>query len=114
VRHIASVASFFLSRIDTMVDRMLENSIRAAQGRDLDRVTANRQLLGKAAIANAKLAYKRFMDLFYGEAFAKLREAGAQVQRPLWASTGTKNPMYPDTMYVDNLIGKDTVNTLPP
>ncbi|MBZ0286485.1 MAG: transaldolase [Anaerolineae bacterium] len=64
IRHIASVASFFLSRIDTMVDRMLENNIRAAQGRDLDRVAANRELLGKAAIANAKMAYKRFMDMF--------------------------------------------------
>ncbi len=114
VQKIASVASFFLSRIDTMVDRMLENNIRSAQGRDLDRVAANRKLLGKAAIANAKIAYKHFMDLFYGERFARLREAGAQVQRPLWASTSTKNPAYPDTMYIDNLIGKDTVNTVPP
>jgi transaldolase/glucose-6-phosphate isomerase len=114
VTHIASVASFFLSRIDTMVDRMLENNIRAAQGRDLDRVAANRKLLGRAAIANAKLAYKRFQALFYGERFARLREAGASVQRPLWASTSTKNPAYPDTMYVDNLIARDTVNTVPP
>ncbi|MEO8609915.1 MAG: bifunctional transaldolase/phosoglucose isomerase [Chloroflexota bacterium] len=114
ISHIASVASFFLSRIDVMVDRMLENNIRSAQGRDLDRVAANRELLGKAAIGNAKLAYKRFMDMFYGESFAKLRDAGAQVQRPLWASTGTKNPAYPDTLYVDTLIGKDTVNTVPP
>lgn len=114
VTQVASVASFFLSRIDTMVDRMLENNIRAAQGRDLDRVAANRKLLGKAAIANAKLAYKRFMAIFYGERFARLREAGANVQRPLWASTSTKNPAYPDTMYVDNLIARDTVNTLPP
>lgn len=114
VDKIASVASFFLSRIDTMIDRILENNIRAAQGRDLDRVAANRKLLGKAAIANAKLAYKRFMELFYGERFAKLREAGAQVQRPLWASTSTKNPAYEDTMYIDRLIGKDTVNTVPP
>jgi transaldolase/glucose-6-phosphate isomerase len=114
ISHIASVASFFLSRIDTMVDKMLENNIRAAQGRDLGRVAANRELLGKAAIANAKMAYKRFMKMFYGERFAKLREAGARVQRPLWASTGTKNPAYPDTMYIDNLIGKDTVNTVPP
>lgn len=114
VSHIASVASFFLSRIDTMVDRMLENNIRAAQGRDIDRIAANRKLLGKAAIANAQLAYKRFTELFYGERFSRLREAGAAVQRPLWASTSTKNPAYPDTMYVDNLIAKDTVNTLPP
>ncbi|MBX3065130.1 MAG: bifunctional transaldolase/phosoglucose isomerase [Anaerolineae bacterium] len=113
VSQIASVASFFLSRIDTLVDKQLENNIRAAQGRDLDRVSANRQLLGKAAIANAKVAYKRFKYLFYGDRFAKLREAGAMVQRPLWASTGTKNPAYPDTLYLDSLIGKDTVNTVP-
>lgn len=114
VTRIASVASFFLSRIDSMIDQMLENNIRAAQGRDIDRVQANSKLLGKAAIANAKLAYKRFLNLFYGERFARLREAGAAVQRPLWASTSTKNPAYPDTMYIDSLIGKDTVNTVPP
>jgi transaldolase/glucose-6-phosphate isomerase len=115
ISHIASVASFFLSRIDVLIDKMLENNMRAAQGRDLDRMGANRELLGKAAIANARLAYKRFMDMFYNsEQFAKLSAAGAQVQRPLWASTGTKNPAYPDTIYVDNLIGKDTVNTVPP
>ncbi|MEP6984695.1 MAG: bifunctional transaldolase/phosoglucose isomerase [Chloroflexota bacterium] len=114
ISNIASVASFFLSRIDVMIDRMLENNIRSAQGRDLDIVARNRELLGKAAIANAKMAYKRFMDMFYGEGFAKLQAAGAQVQRPLWASTGTKNPAYPDTMYLDRLIGKDTVNTVPP
>lgn len=114
VSNIASVASFFLSRIDVMVDQILENNIRAAQGRDLDRVAANSKLLGKAAISNAKLAYKRFMEMFYGERFAKLREAGAKPQRPLWASTSTKNPAYPDTLYVDSLIGRDTVNTLPP
>lgn len=114
VTGIASVASFFLSRIDTMVDRILDNNIRAAQGRDLDRVSANNQLKGKAAIANAKVAYKRFLHLFYGDRFAKLLAAGAQVQRLLWASTGTKNPAYPDTLYLDALIGKDTVNTVPP
>jgi transaldolase/glucose-6-phosphate isomerase len=113
IDHLASVASFFLSRIDTMVDKQLENNIRAAQGRDLDRVSANNQLLGKIAIANAKVAYKHFKQIFYGERFARLREAGASVQRPLWASTGTKNPAYPDTMYVDSLIGPDTVNTVP-
>jgi transaldolase/glucose-6-phosphate isomerase len=115
VRNIASVASFFLSRIDTIVDRMLDNNIRAAQTRgDLGRVSLNNKLKGKTAIANAKVAYKRFLELFYGERFAKLREAGAQVQRLLWASTGTKNPAYSDTMYLDNLIGRDTVNTVPP
>lgn len=115
VQKIASVASFFLSRIDTMVDNILENNIRAAQVRgDTVRIAANRELLGKAAIASAKLAYAAFNRLFNGQRFAKLREAGAQVQRPLWASTSTKNPAYPDTMYVDTLIGADTVNTLPP
>ncbi len=111
---IASVASFFLSRIDVIVDQQLENNIRMAQGRDIDRLSANRELLGKAAIANAKIAYKRYRDIFHGERFAKLRAAGAQVQRPLWASTGTKNPAYPDTLYMDALIGPETVNTVPP
>ncbi|TVR22947.1 MAG: bifunctional transaldolase/phosoglucose isomerase [Anaerolineaceae bacterium] len=115
VDHVASVASFFLSRIDTMVDNILDNNIHAAkmQG-DVTRIQSNNKLLGQTAIANAKLAYKRFKEMFYGERFAALREAGATVQRPLWASTGTKNPTYPDTKYVDGLIGKDTVNTLPP
>ena len=114
VTNIASVASFFLGRIDVMVDRILMNNIRSAQGRDLDRVASNRKLLGKAAIANAKLAYQRFLKIFEGDAFAELREAGAMMQRPLWASTYPRNPNYPDTMYVDTLIGKHTVNTLPP
>lgn len=114
VSRIASVASFFISRIDTAVDRILDNNIRAAQGRDLDRVTANNRLKGRAAIANAKVAYKRFLDVFYGPRFEKLRAAGARVQRILWASTGTKNNAYPDTMYVDSLIGRDSVNTVPP
>src|SRR5258708_1122912 len=113
VKQLASVASFFLSRIDVAVDKQLENNIQAAQGRDIARVSANNNLLGKTAIANAKVAYKRFKEIFYGDRFNRLRQAGAHVQRPLWASTGTKNPAYPDTLYVDNLIGKDTVNTLP-
>ncbi|MFN8450116.1 MAG: bifunctional transaldolase/phosoglucose isomerase [Anaerolineae bacterium] len=115
VSRIASVASFFLSRIDVMVARMLDNNIRAAQTRgDVGRVSVNNKLKGKTAIANAKVAYRDFKGIFYGERFAVLRAAGAQVQRVLWASTGTKNPAYPDTMYVDMLIGRDTVNTLPP
>ncbi len=113
VKHLASVASFFLSRIDTAVDKQLESNIQVAQGRDISRVSANNQLLGKAAVANAKVAYKHFKEIFYGDRFARLRDAGARVQRPLWASTGTKNPAYPDTKYVDGLIGKDTVNTVP-
>jgi transaldolase/glucose-6-phosphate isomerase len=112
---IASVASFFLSRIDSAVDKILENNIRAAQvTSDTPRIAANRVLLGQAAIANAKLAYQAFQAIFYGSRFSALKGAGAMVQRPLWASTGTKNPAYSDVMYVDMLIGKDTVNTVPP
>ncbi len=114
ITRIHSVASFFLSRIDTAVDRILDSNIRAAQGRDLARVTLNNRLKGKAAIANAKVAYKHFLKVFYGERFAALKAKGGHVQRVLWASTSTKNPTYPDTMYIDSLIGKDTVNTVPP
>ncbi len=115
VSRVASVASFFLSRIDVMVDQILENNIRAAQVQsDTVRIAANSKLLGQTAIANAKTAYRSFQRIFEGERFEDLRAAGAQVQRPLWASTGTKNPAYSDTLYVDNLIGGHTVNTLPP
>ncbi len=115
VGKVASVASFFLSRIDVAVDRMLDNNIRAAQTRgDIARVSLNNKLKGKTAIANAKVAYERFKNMFYGDRFADLREAGAMPQRVLWASTSTKNAAYPDTMYIDGLIGKDTVNTVPP
>ena len=96
VTRVASVASFFLSRIDAMVDQMLENNIRAAQVRqDTARIAANRVLLGQTAIANAKMAYKSFQRIFQGERFEALREAGALAQRPLWASTSTKNPPIP-------------------
>ena len=111
VDHIASVASFFVSRVDTMIDTDLEYRARhsAAEGKaDLE------NLCGKAAIANAKLAYQRFKEIFHGDAFAPLKAKGAQVQRQLWASTGTKNPKYSDVLYLDNLIGPDTVNTVPP
>jgi transaldolase/glucose-6-phosphate isomerase len=111
VDHIASVASFFVSRVDTMIDSDLEYR---ARHRAADEKAALENLCGKAAIANAKLAYKRFKEIFYGERFATLKTKGAQVQRPLWASTGTKNPKYSDVLYVDNLIGPDTVNTVPP
>ena len=106
VSRVASVASFFVSRVDTAVDKLLEE--RAADGGD-----DVKELLGRAAIANAKLAYRNFRDDFGGERFASLRPKGAQVQRPLWASTSTKNPEYSDVMYVESLIGPDTVNTLP-
>jgi transaldolase/glucose-6-phosphate isomerase len=99
---VASVASFFVSRVDTMVDGMLEKS------------GGPEDLHGQAAIANSKLAYEAYQDVFEGEAFAALRAKGAQVQRPLWASTSTKNPAYPATLYVETLVGPDTVNTVPP
>jgi transaldolase/glucose-6-phosphate isomerase len=101
---VASVASFFVSRVDTMVDRALE-SLGTAQAL---------ALFGKIAIANSKIVYQRFLQIFHGEGFAALRQRGARVQRPLWASTGTKNPNYSDVFYVENLIGAETVNTLPP
>jgi len=100
---VASVASFFVSRVDTMVDAALE-----AIGSD--RALA---LRGKAAVANAKLAYRRFQEIFQGGHFAEQAARGARVQRPLWASTSSKNPAYRDVVYVEELIGPDTVNTLP-
>lgn len=109
IDRLASVASFFVSRIDSTIDKQLEATIAA----DPARAEASRQLLGKVAIANAKVAYKRFKELFHGARFAKLAAAGARPQRPLWASTGTKNPAYPDTLYMNTLIGPDTVNTVP-
>ena len=106
VSKVASVASFFVSRVDTAVDALLEERIR----RGRDDLTG---LLGKAAVANAKLAYRAFQAVFDDRAFASLRARGARVQRPLWASTGAKNPSYSDVVYVDSLIGPDTVNTVP-
>jgi transaldolase len=100
VNRAASVASFFVSRVDTKVDAELERL-----GRE--------DLRGKAAVANAKIAYAAFQETFSGPTWERLRQAGANVQRPLWASTSTKNPDYPDTLYVDELIGPDTVNTMP-
>src|SRR2546425_708386 len=111
VDHIASVASFFVSRVDTMIDTDLEYRARRSQP---DEKAALENLCGKAALANAKLAYARFKEIFHGERFAALKAKGAQVQRQLWASTGTKNPKYSDVLYVDNLIGPETVNTVPP
>lgn len=101
--HISSVASFFISRVDTEVDRRLE-----AVG-----TPEARALRGRAAVAQARLAYARFRETFSGPRWEALAGAGARVQRPLWASTSTKNPAYPDTLYVDSLIGADSVNTLP-
>jgi transaldolase len=101
VGKVASVASFFISRVDTAVDKTLEE-------------IGNTEIQGKIAIDNAKIAYSRFREIFSSERWNKLATGSARVQRPLWASTSSKNPAYPDTLYVDNLIGPDTVNTLPP
>ncbi|HVM25108.1 MAG TPA: transaldolase [Candidatus Limnocylindrales bacterium] len=100
IDRVASVASFFVSRVDSTIDKRLEELGRG-------------DLAGKAGVANAKLAYEAFGRIFSGERWERLAAAGAHVQRPLWASTSTKNPAYPDTLYVDELIGPDTVNTMP-
>ncbi len=110
LNHVSSVASFFVSRLDTLVDRHLESLIRA-EGPSASRAAA---LLGKAAAANAKLAYAQFQLAFDGLRFKTLELDGARAQRPLWASTSTKNPAYSDVLYVESLIGPHTVNTLPP
>jgi transaldolase/glucose-6-phosphate isomerase len=106
---VASVASFFVSRIDTLVDGLLEKKIKSSPGD-----ASLKGLLGKTAIANAKLAYIAFKKIEAGPAWAAVQARGAQKQRLLWASTGTKNPAYRDTLYVEELIGADTVNTIPP
>ena len=112
IDRIGSVASFFVSRIDSMVDKQLGQLVEKAAGdAEKQRIHA---LMGKAAIANAKLAYESFQRIFGSERFARLKEKGAKVQRPLWASTSTKNPAYRDVMYAESLIGADTVDTLPP
>ncbi|HXU40066.1 MAG TPA: bifunctional transaldolase/phosoglucose isomerase [Blastocatellia bacterium] len=112
VKRVASVASVFVSRIDTAIDNQLEYMIRRSTD-DSEKARLS-DLCGKAAIANAKLMYQRFKEIFASDRFETLRSKGAQVQRPLWASTGTKNPAYRDTYYVEELIGADTVNTVPP
>jgi transaldolase / glucose-6-phosphate isomerase len=109
---VASVASFFVSRVDTKVDKLLSQKIQ--QATDPVQQRALEQLFGKAAIANSKVAYEHFQELFSGARWESLRKAGARTQRPLWASTSTKDPRYPDTYYVEELIGPDTVDTIPP
>ena len=104
VDHVASVASVFVSRIDTLVDDLLIK-------KDPEK---HKPLLGKAAVANSKMVYQAFKQIFGSQRFASLKAKGAKVQRPLWGSTGTKNPAYSDLLYVDTLIGPDTVNTVPP
>ncbi len=110
IDRIASVASFFVSRVDTLVDKLLEEQAKDA---DEERRKELKALEGKAAVANAKIAYERFQRVFSSDRFEALAEQGAQVQRLLHASTSTKNPNYSDTMYVTPLIGPHTVNTMP-
>lgn len=109
--NIASVASFFISRVDNSVDKMLQDLARTAPAAQQSQLKA---MQGKTAIANAKRAYAFYKEAFFTPRFEKLRKAGAQPQRLLWASTGTKNPEFSDVLYLDSLIGPETVNTVPP
>jgi transaldolase len=111
ISRIASVASFFVSRVDVLVDQLLQDKIKASSA-SAEQLQL-KALQGKAAIANARLAYQEFKRLFSTPRFEALRHYGARVQRPLWASTGTKNPAYRDVLYVEELIGPNTVNTMP-
>jgi transaldolase/glucose-6-phosphate isomerase len=111
VGRIASVASFFISRIDNSVDAELSALLKSGKSGDEQKL---KSLQGKIAIANGKLAYQRYLNIFSGALWDKLRSKGAQTQRVLWASTSTKNPAYPDILYVQEMIGPDTVNTIPP
>jgi transaldolase/glucose-6-phosphate isomerase len=112
IDRIASVASFFVSRIDAEVDKRIDALLKTEV--DSDRRILLEGLKGKVAIANAKNAYAVYQDLFEGPDFAPLKAKGAKVQRLLWASVGSKNPSYPDTLYIDELIGPETVSTMPP
>jgi transaldolase len=111
ISHIASVASFFVSRVDTLVDKLLDDKIKATS--DSAEQQKLHQLQGKAAIANARLVYQDFKKIFSTPRFETLKHSGARVQRPLWASTSTKNPAYRDVLYAEELIGPDTVDTMP-
>jgi transaldolase/glucose-6-phosphate isomerase len=111
INHIASVASFFVSRIDTLIDSKIDALLKTAAG---DAKTLLESLHGTIAIANAKLTYKKYQELFGGPRWRALAAKGAQTQRLLWASTSTKNPKYRDVLYVEELIGADTVDTIPP
>jgi transaldolase len=110
---VVSVASFFISRVDNKVDAAIEQRLATLPADSVEHVELA-DLRGQAAVANAKLAYARFREVFDAPRFHALAARGARVQRPLWASTSTKNPAYSDTLYVDKLIGPDTVNTIPP
>ena len=112
ISKIASVASFFLSRIDSKVDGLLDDKIAKTSAQPL--VTQLKGLKGKVAIANAKIAYEKYKEIIQTDRWKALSVKGANIQRLLWASTSTKDPSYSDVMYVDELVGPDTVNTLPP
>jgi transaldolase/glucose-6-phosphate isomerase len=112
VSHIASVASFFVSRIDTLIDSMIDAQLKTVT--DADQKSLLTSLQGKIAIANAKLTYRKYQELFGAERWKPLFAKGAQTQRLLWASTSTKNKAYRDVIYVEELIGADTVDTIPP
>ncbi len=111
IHHIASVASFFISRVDTLVDKLLDDKIKASS--DAAEQQQLKALQGKAAIANARLVYQDFERLFSTPRFESLKQVGAHVQRPLWASTSTKNPAYRDVLYAEELVGPNTVDTMP-
>jgi len=112
ISHIASVASFFVSRIDTLIDGKIEEMLKTEK--DAGKKALLESIEGKVAIANAKLTYKKYQELFGGARWKALAAKGAQTQRWLWASTSTKNPKYRDVLYVEELIGADTVDTIPP
>jgi transaldolase len=112
ISHVASVASFFVSRIDSLIDGQIDAKLKTET--DANKRTLLTGLQGKVAIANAKLTYRKYQDLFGGARWKALAAKGAQTQRLLWASTSTKNPKYRDVMYVEELIGPDTVDTIPP
>jgi len=111
IHEIASVASFFVSRVDTLTDKLLETRLSSATSKSEKEKIAS--LFGKAAVANAKIAYKKYKSIFSGKRFLTLKEKGGHIQRILWGSTGTKNPKYSDIKYVEELIAPDSVNTLP-
>ena len=111
INEIASVASFFVSRVDTLTDKLLETRISSATSKaEKDKIT---NLFGKAAVANAKIAYEKYRSIFSGQRFLPLKEKGGHIQKILWGSTGTKNPQYSDIKYVEELIAPDSINTLP-
>ena len=111
INEIASVASFFVSRVDTLTDKLLETRLSSATSKaEKDKMT---NLFGKAAVANAKVAYEKYRSIFSGRRFIALKEKGGHIQKILWGSTGTKNPKYSDIKYVEELIAPDSINTLP-